>query len=146
MACLYLSRKGRIPRYEGDPAGITIAFSGGFKSSPYLQHNHPATGVVKAGRCQLSLVRTVANMLGLPPDLQHNAPVTLFPNNDVTCSAVLFSNCVGKGCCSRCNLPTSALPPPKGSSSARGAPGTLKIPCQQVRLVPVSEPVAEFRS
>ncbi|KAM6271199.1 uncharacterized protein M6G45_002873 isoform 1-T1 [Spheniscus humboldti] len=46
-AHLYLSRKGRVQRYDDDPDDVTTAFFGGFKPPPCLQHNHPAREYLK---------------------------------------------------------------------------------------------------
>lgn len=72
----------------------------------------------------MSLVRIVSNtskdVVGLPSDLQCDTPVTLSPNNSVTCSAFLFNGSMGKDCCSRCHLPTSGVSPPEVGASLPG--------------------------
>lgn len=120
----YLSRKVCVQRYGGHPGSVTTAFFGGFKSLPCLQYNHPDRGYLKAGCSQMSLVGIVSNtskdVVGLPSDLQCDTPVTLSPNNSVTCSAFLFNSSMGKDCCSRCHLPTSGVSPPEVGASLPG--------------------------
>lgn len=72
----------------------------------------------------MSLVGIVSNtskdMVGLPWDLQCDTPVTLSPNNKVTCSAFLFNSSTGKDHCSRCHLPTSDVSPAEVGASLPG--------------------------